>query len=250
MPHVYGWQHIVYLLIFFGVCAGALAAVLLKVKTAKTIDLIVKCLGGALLVLIILNRIFICMHKDYNWWLLIPDSFCGLSSLCLAICALVCKRDALPLHCLCYISFWGGMIVTFYPDFLGQASYFMYPATITGLLHHGLAAFISVFMIVTGFMKPSLKKFYAFPCGLSFMTVYGLFLLDGLHFKEAMFIGKPLIPNSFLTWYVIAVVLIVGTLGLVWLYEYLIKRYNAKRQIKAIEEVEEIDEAAATDAEN
>lgn len=226
MPHVYGWQHIVYLLIFFGGCAGALAAVLLKVKTEKTLKIIIRALGGALLVLIILNRIFICMHKGNNWWLLIPDSFCGISSLCLAICSLVCRRDSLPLHCLCYISFWGGTIVTFYPDFLGQASYFMYPATITGLLHHGLAAFIAVLMISTRFMKPSVKKFYAFPCGLSFMTVYGLFLLDGLKFEEAMFIGKPLIPNSFLTWYVFAVVLIAGTFGLVCLYEYLIKKYK------------------------
>ena len=73
-------------------------------------------------------------------------------------------------------------------------------------------------------MKPSLKKFYAFPVGLCFIMCYGMFLIDAFGFESAMYIGKPLIEGSFLTWYVMAVLLIVATLFFVWLYEYLIKR--------------------------
>lgn len=234
-PHVYGWEHIVYLVIFFAASAGSLAAILLKVKKEKTLDIIVKVLGGVLLALIIWNRICISIHK-LDWWYLIPDSFCGLSSLLLAVCAICLKRNSIPFHCLCYISFWGGAIVTFYPDFLGQASSFMYPATISGLLHHSLALYLSVLMIATGYLKPSVKKFYAFPIGLCFMLIYGMFLIDAGIFKTAMYIGKPLIEGSFLTWYVMAILLIGGTFGLVFLYEFLMK----KRRIKKIENAKEI----------
>ncbi|HBN11988.1 MAG TPA: hypothetical protein DD415_00055 [Clostridiales bacterium] len=231
MPHVYGWQHILYLVIYFAAFAGGLTAVLMKVKRESTLELIFKISGGVLLALIIANRIAIAFHRETAWGL-IPDSYCGLGNLCLAIALLVCKRDALPFHCLAYISFWGGAIATFYPDFLGQASYFMYPATITGLLHHGLALFLSVLLIATGYMKPSLKKFYAFPTGLSFIMCYGMFLIDAFGFESAMYIGKPLIEGSFLTWYVMAVLLIGATLFLVWLYEYLIKKRSEKVQQK------------------
>lgn len=225
MPHVYGWQHLVYLAVFIAAFAGSLTAVKLKVRDEKIVDIIIKCLGGVLLVLIIWNRIAICQHKG-SWWFLIPDSYCGLSSFGLAICALVCKRDSLPLHCFAYLSFYGGAIATFYPDFLGQNESFMYPATISGLLHHSLGFYIAVFMVATGFMKPSLKKFYAFPIGLCFIACYGIFLIDALKFETAMYIFKPLIPNSFLTWYVLAPVLIAATFGGIYLYEYLCKKKN------------------------
>lgn len=227
MPHVYGWEHIVYLVLFWAAFGGTLAAILLKVKSEKTLEIIIKSLGGFLLVLIIWNRISIAVFRQ-NAWRLIPDSFCGVSSLCLAICALVCKRDALPFHCLCYIAFWGGAITTFYPDFLGQASSFLFPATISGLLHHGVAMYIAVVLVVTGYVKPSLKKFYAFPVGLCIIMCYGLFLIDALKFGSAMYIGKPLIPNTFVTWYVVAALLIGASYAAVWGYEYAVKKKSKK----------------------
>lgn len=228
MPQVFGWQHIVYLVIFFAAFAGTLAAVLLKVKSEKLLRNIVRCVGGFLLILIIWNRIAICFHRN-DWWALIPDSFCGTTSLVFAICAIVCKRDALPFHCLCYIAFWGGAITTFYPDFIGQASSIFYPATLSGLLHHGISFYLSVLMIATGYVKPGLKKFYVFPLGLCIMMVYGLFLIDALKFGHAMYIGTPLIEGTFLTWYVVAAMMIAVTLAAVFGYEYLIKKLAAKK---------------------
>ena len=231
MPHVFGWQHIVYLVIFFAAFAGTLAAVLLKVKNEKLLKDIVRCVGAFLLILIIWNRIAICFHRQ-DWWALIPDSFCGMTSLVFAICAIVCKCDALPFHCLCYIAFWGGAITTFYPDFIGQAESIFYPATLSGLLHHGVAFYLSVLMIATGYVKPNLKKFYVFPLGLCIMMVYGLFLIDALKFDHAMYIGTPLIEGTFLTWYVVAAMLIAVTLAAVFGYEYLMKRLAAKKTVE------------------
>ena len=229
MPHVYGWEHLTYLAVFFIAAGVSLTLIKLKVKRQETADIIIKISGGALFALILWNRISIAVFKgDYK--LILPDSFCGLSSLCLSLCALFLKRDSLPLHCFCYLSFWGGAIVTFYPDFLGQAQSFLFPATISGLLHHGAALYLSVLMFLTGYFKPCLKKFYAFPVGLSFMTVYGMFLIDALHFKKAMYIGAPLIEGTVLTWYFIALLLISATLLLVFLYEKFLKRKPAAEE--------------------
>ncbi len=228
MLHVYGWQHIVYLIVFFGAFAGSLAAILLKVKNEKILREIIRGIGGFLFVLIVWNRIAICIHRN-DWWALIPDSFCGISSFCLSICAMFLKRDSLPFHCLCYIAFWGGAITTFYPDFLGQNPSFFYPATISGLLHHGVGFYLSTLMLATGYVKPSLKKFYAFPVGLCIFMVYGLFLIDALKFEHAMYIGTPLVKGTFLTWYVVAAMLIAVTLAGVYGYEYFMKKNAAKK---------------------
>lgn len=232
-PHVFGWEHIVYMVLFFAAFAGTLVAIKLKVKKEKTLDIIIKCLGGFLLALIVWNRIAIAFHRGSAWGL-VPDSFCGVASLCLAICALACKRDALPFHCFCYIAFYGGIIVTFYPNFLGQASSFMYPATISGLMHHGVSAYLSVLLVITGYVKPCLKKIYAFPIGLSFMMCWGLFLMDAFgttvpEFENAMFIRAPLIPGTYLTWYVMAILLIGVTAAGLFIYEYALKKIRQKK---------------------
>lgn len=106
MPKVFGWQHIVYLVIFVAAFAATLTVIKLKVKSERTLNIIIKSLGGLLLALIIFNRIAIAFHR-HDAWGLVPDSFCGMTSLCLAICALVCKKDALPLPLSCIYRFLG-----------------------------------------------------------------------------------------------------------------------------------------------
>lgn len=106
----------------------------------------------------------------------------------------------------------------------------LYPATISGLLHHGIAFYLSVLMVVTGYVKPCLKKFYAFPVGLCFMLCYGIFLIDALKFDHAMYIGKPLVAGTFLTWYVVAPMMIAVTLGGVLLYEFILKKKKSSAE--------------------
>ena len=132
--------------------------------------------------------------------------------------------------------FFGGLITIFYPDFLGQqfhgeATSFMYPATISGMLHHALAGYISVFLFVTGHFKPCVKKTYALPIMMCFTLVYGLFLLDALKFENAMYIHKPLIPNTFIAWYVVEPALVGVAYGVAFLYEYLVKKKSEKTEI-------------------
>ena len=232
--HNYGWEHLTFLAIYIAAFAVSLVVIKLKVKSERTVDLIVKVLGGVLLALIIFNRITIAFHRETGWGL-VPDSFCGVGSLALSICCLFFKRGALPYHVFVYCMFFGGMITVFYPDFIGQEFHgeptsFMYPATISGLLHHGLAFYITVLLFVTGHFKPCVKKTYALPIAMCFMLVYGIFLMDACGFEKAMYIGSPLVPNTFITWYVVEPALVAFAYGAAFLYEYLVKRKQLKAE--------------------
>ena len=231
---IYGWAHLTFIGIYIALFAASLIFIKLKVKSEKTIDLIVKILGGVLLALIIFNRIAIACHRESGWGL-VPDSFCGVGSLALAICCLFFKRGALPYHVFVYCMLFGGAIVVFYPDFIGQefhgeATSFMYPATISGMLHHSLAVYISVLLLVTGHFKPCVKKTYALPIALCFMVTYGVFLLDACKFKDAMYLFKPLVSGTFITWYVVFPALVGAAYGIAFLYEYLIKKKTQNQE--------------------
>ena len=243
---VYGWQHLTYIGIYFALFAVSLTLILLKVKSKEKIDLLVKIFGGVLLAMIIVNRITIAFHKESAWFLL-PDSFCGVGSLALAICCLFLKRGALPYHVFVYCMLFGGLIVTFYPDFIGQkfhgeATPFLYPATISGMLHHSFAFYISVFLLATGHFKPCVKKTYALPIALCFMITYGTFLIDACGFETAMYVGSPLVPKTFLTWYVVFPALVVAGYGIAFLYEYLVKRNGQNDEPTQVENNESTSE--------
>lgn len=231
---IYGYEHIIYLAVFFVAAAVSLTLVKLKVKSDRAIDITVKVFGGVLLAFIIFNRISICVHKESAKYLL-PDSFCGIGSFGLALTCIFFKRSSVPYHIFVYLMFFGGMITTFYPDFIGQlkngeATSFLYPATISGMLHHSFAWYITVFLFVTGHFKPSVKKTHALPIAECAILVYGLFLMDALKFNHAMYIHTPLIPDTFVTWYVVEPALVAAAYGIAFLYEYLTKRKKQKTE--------------------
>ncbi len=231
---VYGYEHITYTAVFLVLAIVSLVIIKLKVKSDRAIDIAVKCFGGVLLALIIFNRIAICVHKE-NAKFLIPDSFCGIGSFGLAISCLFFKRGAYPYHIFVYLMFFGGMITTFYPDFIGQLkngepTSFMYPATISGLLHHSFAWYVTVFLFVTEHFKPSVRKTHALPIAVCVILVYGLFLMDALKFEDAMYIHKPLIKGTFVTWYVVEPALVAAAYGFAFLYEYITKKKKQKTE--------------------
>lgn len=239
MPKVFGWQHLVYLAVFLAVAVPFLVIVKLKVKNERTQDIIAKVLGGILLVFIIWNRFAIADFKG-NMLLVLPDSLCGIMSIALGITLIVCKRDSIFFHYLVYIAFFGGMANVFYPYYVAQDSNFMLPATISGLLHHSIALVASIYMVMTGYFKPSTKKFYAFPLGLAFNVCYGAFLLDALGvanlgemgFTTAMNIFTPLVPGVFITsWYIVFPAICAAFYGLLVLYEkFLLPKMNTPDQ--------------------
>jgi hypothetical protein len=225
MPEIFGWQHIVYLLIFIILGVSTTVLIKLKVKSEQTLSYIIKGVGVVLLGLLVWNRILLGMH---NGWLgVIPNTFCGLTSLLFALAAIFFKKGNVTFHFLIYMSIWGCTLTMIYPDFIGQADSIFYPLTISGLLHHSVSLYLSILMIVTGYFKPTIRKFYAYPIGLSFYMSYGLFLMDCIGLEEAMYIHEPLIEGTIFTWYFVGFLICVVTAAILIAYEYILKKkYN------------------------
>ena len=54
--------------------------------------------------------------------------------------------------------------------------------------------------------------------------------MDALKFEDAMYIHKPLIPNTFIAWYVVEPALVAAAYGFAFLYEYITKKKKQKTE--------------------
>lgn len=216
MPKIYGIEHILYLL-FFAILFTVTLIYISKIKDEKKIIKIVRCVGIILLVAILSNRIAIASYEN-NWMKLIPDTFCGTSSLMFALLVIFGKKDNIGLHCVSYIGVLGGLLTVFYPDFIGQAESIFHLRTITGLVHHTIMVYLFVLIIITGYFKPTYKKWYAIILGGSLYVTYGLFLINALGFTNAMYINSPILEGTGLYWYVLGplFILIYGIFQIIW----------------------------------
>lgn len=208
MPHVYGIEHILYLAAFLAVSAAVLTLVKRRVRTERGVDLVIRIGGAILLLCIVWNRIAIAILRD-GWDSLLPGSFCGASSLALALAALTVRRDHPVFHCLVYVAWLGALLTHLYPDFIGQAATIWYPMTISGLVHHSVAMLLATLMIATGFVRPALSKWRHLPLGLALYMVYGLFLVTALGYGDAMYIYEPILAGTPFTWWVLGAIFLV-----------------------------------------
>jgi len=219
MPKVFGPEHLIYVCCAVVLMATILIVIKKYVKSERSLSLIIHSVGIVLLCAIVWNRLSICMLRD-GMRQLLPGSFCGTSSLVLSLSAIFCKKDSPIFHCVAYIGGLGGLLTLIYPDFIGQADSIFYPMTISGLVHHTVMVLLVLIMLKTGYLKPSLKKWHYYPIGMSLYMVYGLFLLDALHYGSAMYIDSPILEGTFLYWWVLGpIALALHTLFLLlWTY--------------------------------
>ncbi len=227
-PKLYGWQHLTYLAIFVVVFVGIILVAHFCCKTDKSKTILIKSVAGVLLVLILINRFAIAFMREHDASKILPDSYCGATSLLLAVWVLVAKPNNKAFHFMWYIGVFGGLATMLMPDFLGQASSFMYLPTISGMLHHSTLLILCALMLQTKWIEPNLKYWYCFPIGMSCYTLYGLFLMDIFKWENAMCINKPIINGTPINWWVITLAgtaLIAGVLALV----ELIKKQRKKK---------------------
>ena len=142
---VFGLVHWIYLLITLSLSVVGLFFAKKYAKTEKTQNIILKSIAGMLLIWILLNRLSqVFRYEETRWHLIIPDSFCGMTSLVLALAVLLGKKDNVAYHFLWSISLVGTIITLVYPTFLDQSSSVFYLPTISGLLHHSLSLVMTV----------------------------------------------------------------------------------------------------------
>ena len=229
-PSMFGLSHILYAVIT--IIAMIVSLILIKkfCKSKRSQNIAIIITASLLLSFIIFNRISIATYSN-DWLLLIPTSFCGMTSLLFSIATLIFLKNHNHsiFHFFAYIAFVGGILTTITPTFIGQASTIFHTRTISGLVHHSLAMYLAILILVLGRFKPSIKKIHCFWLGLTAYMTLGLFLIHAIGVDDAMYINNPAATGIY--WYMVgAIVLGIHFIGL-GVYELCKKKFANSKSI-------------------
>lgn len=204
-PQLFGVEHILYIVLSTLLGSGVLLAARKLAKTEKSQVCVLKTLAFLLLVAIVTNRLSQVFRYDtVRWYCLIPDSFCGMTSLVLALGVLLGKKDNAVLHFAWLPGLFGGISTVIYATFVGQAPSFFYLPTISGMLHHSLCAMVVIAIFLFRQMRITYKKWYCSLFGFTAYLTVGAFLMQTFDMSDAFHIAEPLLPGTPLTAWVMA----------------------------------------------
>lgn len=237
-PQIFGWEHLTYLAIFIVFMVVSLILIKFYVKSEKAKLITIKVVAGLLLIFIVWNRISIAISNQ-SWTNIIPDSFCGMGSLVLALACLIGKRDNNVLHFVFYIAIIGGLLTMIYPDFIGQNPSIFYPNTISGLLHHSFAFYLCVLLLMLNYFTPNYKKWPNMIIGFMAYLTVGIFLMSVFGYDDAFYIYNPILSGTPLTVWLIAAIFAVVYIAFFVVYE-LVKRKLSNKNKDIKEEVKTV----------
>ena len=226
-PQLFGIEHILYILISTVVAVIALMLARKTAVTEKSQKIFLKILALLLLAAILANRLSqVFRYGTVRWYCIIPDSFCGMTSLVLALAVLFGKKDNCVLHFVWLLGLFGGISTVIYATFVDQNISFFYLPTISGLLHHSLSATLSVALLQFRQIDITYKKWHYTFFGFTAYLTLGAFLMHTFKLSDAFHIAEPLIPGTPLTAWVMAPMYAAGY-GLVLLGVEIAKRKKA-----------------------
>ena len=228
-PQLFGVEHILYIII--STLIGAFALLLAKryLKKEKYQSAFLKILALFLLVAILTNRLSqVFRYDEVRWFLIIPDSFCGMTSLVLALAVIFGKKDNNVYHFVWLLGLFGGVSTTIYASYVDQNISFFYLPTISGLLHHSLCATVVVALLMFGQIDITYKKWYCTFFGFTTYLTLGAFMMHTFNMSDAFHIAEPLIPDTPLTAWVMGPMYAAGYALVLWLVEIIKKRMNKK----------------------
>lgn len=204
-PQLFGTEHILYIVISTVLAVTGLLLARKFAKTDRPQIIFLKGLAVLLFVAIMTNRISQVFRYDaIRWYCLIPDSFCGMTSLVLALAVLFGKKDNHVLHFVWLLGLFGGISTVIYATFVDQDSSFFYIPTISGLIHHSLCATLVVALLMFRQIDITYKKWYCTFFGFTGYLTLGAFLMHTFDLSDAYHIAEPLIPDTPLTAWVMA----------------------------------------------
>ena len=206
MPaEVFGIEHFLYIGITATIAASGLLIAKKYAKSDKAQSIFLKSLALLLFISILTNRLSqVFRYGAVRWEQIIPDSYCGMTSLVLSLAVLFGKKDNKALHFVWILGLFGGISTVIYPAFIGQGPTVFYLPTISGLLHHSLCATVSVAILIFGQIRITYKKWYCTLFGFTSYLTVGAFLIGCLGFSDAFHIYTPLIDGTPLTTWVMA----------------------------------------------
>jgi hypothetical protein len=229
-PQLFGIEHILYIVIT--AIAGGAGLLFAKkfAKTEKAQSNVLKLLGLLLFVSIVTNRLSqVFRYGDARWYCIIPDSICGMTSLMLSLGVLVGKKDNGILHFTWLLGLFGGISTVIYATFLDQDVSFFYLPTISGLLHHSLAAMVAVAVLMFRYIEISYKKWHYTLFGFMGYVTVGAFLMNIFDLSDAMHLAEPLLDDTPLTIWVMAPMYAVGYAMILFVAE-LIKKHKKENK--------------------
>lgn len=226
---VFGIEHVLYIGI---TTILAVVGLLLAKKYAKSEVAqawVLRGIAMGLLVAIVANRLSqVFRYGMVRWEQLIPDSYCGMTSLVLALGVLFGKKDNPVLHFTWILAIFGGISTVVYPAFIGQGPTVFYLPTISGLVHHSFSATLGIAILLFGWLHITYKKWYYTFFGFTSYLAVGAFLIGFFKLSDAFHIYTPLLDGTSLTTWVMAPIYVV-VYGLLLFIIELARKYRAKR---------------------
>lgn len=227
-PQLFGIEHILYIVLSTLLGSALLLGAKKLAKTERHQKAALKSLAFLLFIAIMTNRLSqVFRYEDVRWYCIIPDSFCGMTSLVLALAVLFGKRDNHVLHFVWLLGLFGGISTVIYATFVGQGPTLFYLPTISGLLHHSLCAMVVVALFLFRQIDITYKKWYCTFFGFTAYLTLGAFLMQTFHFSDAFHIAEPLIPDTPLTAWVMAPMYAVAYGIILWVVE-IVRRKQSK----------------------
>lgn len=208
---VFGKEHWIYLAIFVLFSVAVLFLGKKYAKTERSQVIFLKSLALVLFITILMNRLSqVFRYGLVRWEQIIPDSFCGMSSLVLSLAVLLGKKNNPVLHFVWFLALVGGVITMAYPSFLDQGPTIFYLPTISGLLHHSFAIIMVVALLLFDQIQITWKKWYYSIFGFTCYLTVGAFLMSVFHVSDAFHIVEPMLDGTPLTVWVVAPIYAVG----------------------------------------
>ena len=219
-PELFGIEHILYLLISTVTASVALLCAKRYFKDENSQRIFLKLLAVLLFIAILANRLSQVFRYDtVRWYLIIPDSFCGMTSLVLSLAVLFGKRNNNVLHFVWLLGIFGGISSSIYASYVGQGPTIFYLPTISGLLHHSISATLVVALLMFNQIDITYKKWYYTFFGFTSYLTLGAFMMQEFGMSDAFHIAEPLIEGTFFTAWGMAPLYAVGYALILWIVE-------------------------------
>ena len=100
MPaELFGIEHILYIIISTIICGLFVILSYKFTKKESTKVILLKIVGIILFISIMTNRLSqVFRYSDSRWYMIIPDSYCGMTSLVLSLAVIFGKKNNCVLH--------------------------------------------------------------------------------------------------------------------------------------------------------
>ena len=223
--NVFGGVHILYLAITLPLSAIGLICAKRFAKTEKSQTIVLKSIALLLLAWIVINRLSqVFRYGNVRWEQIIPDSYCGMTSLVLSLAVLFGRKDNAVYQFTWSLGLVGAWITILYPTFLDQGPSVFYLPTISGLLHHSLTLVMIAALFLFRQIHVTYKRWYCTLFGFTSYLTVGAFQMAVFGFQDSFHIAQPLLDGTPLTTWVVAPIYAVAYGAVLWIIELIRRR--------------------------